>query len=471
MKNTVYTPLFRLSLKLFLSGLVSIMYVSTFAGDLRIGAAAVKITPPVGIPMAGYYYERGADKIHDDLYAKAIVIEKDSSKVAIVTCDLTAITSDIVMVARELVEKSVGIHGDNVMISATHTHTGPVIPKKDNRDNPTGKSAEILTSYISKLPGLIAESVRQANDALKPAKISFGLGHEESISFNRRFFMTDGTVGWNPGKLNPKIIKPAGPIDPDVFVLFSETNEGKPISTYVNFALHLDNTGGTEISADLPFTLSNILGKIKGPEMVTLFGQGCSGNINHINVKSREPQSSFSEAQRLGTVLSGEVIKTYTRMQPFDINNISVRRKIVNLPLAEISVNDLPKARETVAKYGKPGAAPFLDFVNSFKIIEVYNRNGKPVEAEVQVFALGDKLAIVSLPGEIFTELGTYIRSRSPFPFTIVVELTNGSIGYVPDRKAYIEGNYEPVSSRVAPGSGEILVDNALKMLNELKAK
>ena len=470
MKCSICWKWFEVSSKLLLV-IICLLPLKTFAGDLRIGAAAVKITPPIGIPMAGYYFERGAVKIHDELYAKAMVIEKDSSKIAIVTCDLIGLPIDIVSEARVLAEKLTGIDADHVMISATHAHTGPVIPKKDGRDSPTGKSAEILSLYISKLPALIAESIKQANNALKHAKISVGLGHEESISFNRRFFMTDGTVGWNPGKLNPKIIKPAGPIDPDVFVLYAETNDGKPISTYVNFALHLDNTGGTEISADLPYTLSSILGKIKGPEMVTLFGQGCSGNINHINVKSREPQSSFAEAQRLGTVLSGEVIKTYTRMQPFDVNKISVKRKTVNLPLAEISTDDLPNARETVAKYGNPGAAPFLDFVNSFKIIEVYNRNGKPIDAEVQVFALGNELAIVSLPGEIFTELGTYIRNRSPFPYTIVVELANGSIGYVPDRKAFIEGNYEPVSSRCAPGSGELLVENALKLLNELKLK
>ncbi len=450
---------------------VFLLPFKAFSGDLRIGAASVKITPPVGIPMAGYYYERGAEKIHDDLYAKAMVIEKDNSKVAMVTCDIINIPVELVEEARALVVKSTGIDADHVMISATHAHTGPVIPKKDGRDAPAGKSADILSNYISKLPGLIAESIKQANDNLQPAKISFGLGHEETISFNRRFFMTDGTVGWNPGKMNPKIIKPAGPIDPDVFVLYSEANDAKPISTYVNFALHLDNTGGTQISADLPYTLSTILGKIKGGEMVTMFGQGCSGNINHINVKSREPQSSFAEAQRLGTVLSGEVIKTYTRMKPLDINNISVIRETINLPLAPISEGDLPKAREIVAKYGKPNAAPFLDFVNSFKVIEVYNRHGKPIDAEIQVFALGDEVAIVSLPGEIFTELGTYIRSRSPYPYTIVTELTNGSIGYVPDRKAFIEGNYEPVSSRCAPGSGEILAGNALRLLNELKSK
>jgi hypothetical protein len=283
--------------------------------------------------------------------------------------------------------------------------------------------------------------------------------------------MTDGTVGWNPGKQNPKIVKPAGPIDPDVAVLYAEASDCKPISTYVNLALHLDNIGGTEVSADLPFTLSTILGKLKGNEMVTMFSQGCSGNINHINVKTNTIQSGHGEAERLGTVLAGEVIKTYTRLSLLDINVIKIKSEIIRLPLAEISKDELSWAHEVAAKFGKPDAAPFLDFVKAYKLLEIDARNGKPIEAEMEVFSIGDKCAIVSLPAEVFTEIGMYIKSRSPYPYTIITELTNGSLGYIPDRKAYAEGNYEVITSRVAPGSGEILAENALRILNELKNK
>ena len=110
-----------------------------------------------------------------------------------------------------------------------------------------------------------------------------------------------------------------------------------------------------------------------------------------------------------------------------------------------------------------------MEMVNAYKIIDVFERNGKPLDAEIQVFVLGEECAIVGLPGEIFTELGMYIKSRSPFPYTMVVELANDYINYVPDHKAFIEGNYEPVSARCAPGSGEILVEKALSILNELK--
>ncbi|MEJ7767258.1 MAG: neutral/alkaline non-lysosomal ceramidase N-terminal domain-containing protein [Chitinophagaceae bacterium] len=471
MKNIRYPGLSELICQLPLVIAGCLFSLSAMSNDTRIGAAQVKITPPVGTPMAGYYYERGVDKVHDDLFAKALVIEKDGTKVAIVSCDLIGISAEIVAAVRKLVQKSIGMNPESVMISATHAHTGPVIPTFKMRYHPTGKSAEILTAYIAALPGLIAKSITEADQALQPAQIYFGLGHEESISFNRRFFMTDGTVAWNPGKLNPKIIKPAGPIDPDVVVLYSESLTGKPISTYVNFALHLDNVGGTEVSADLPFTLSEILGKFKGREMVTAFSQGCSGNINHINVKNAIPQKGHGEAQRIGTVLAGEILKTYTKLTPIQVNVISATSQIVELPLPDILPSEVPAAEKITARFGKQDAAPFFDFVKAFKTIEVFERRGKPINAEIQVFAFSDSFAVVSLPAEIFTELGMYIKSRSPFAHTMIVELANGAIGYVPDRKAFIEGSYEPWSSRVAPGSGEILVEKALEMLNAVKLK
>lgn len=462
-----------------LAGLLAAVPAS--ADDLKIGAASIKITPPLGTPMAGYYSERGAQEVHDDLFAKALVIEKDGTKIAVVECDLLGIPYFMIARVRELVEASAGIDAAHVMIGATHTHTGPVLPAdpswltpnpaylKRRLVDPTSKSGQILYGYITKLPGLIAESITQANAALKPAKLSFGRGHEDSISFNRRFFMTDGTVGWNPGVRNPKIIKPAGPIDPDVAVLYAETLDGRPISTYVNFALHLDEVSGSNFSADLPYTLSTVLGAVKGSDMVTIFSQGCSGNINHINVNGAGPQTGNFRAEKNGTILAGEVIKTYARLSALEVDSIKVKREIVPLALAEITKEDLAWARETEEKYGKPGAPRFMDFVKAFKVLGVEARKGEPLQPEIQVFAIGDSCAIVSFPYEMFTELGQYIKERSPYPNTIITEITNGYDGYMPDRKAYAEGNYEPISTKAAPGSGEILVENALRMLTELK--
>ncbi len=449
--------------------LISLGTLSSFAAGLQVGTSRVKITPPLGTPMAGYYYMRGAEGVHDDLYARTIVIEKDGEKVAIVSCDLIEISAELASEVRERAEKSTGIPADHIMIGATHSHTGPVILSSSNLYHGEGSMYDLLSDYMKELPGMIAESIVQADDQIRPAALAFGTGHEASISFNRRFFMTDGTVGWNPGKLNPMIIKPAGPIDPQVGVLYAESAGGKPLSTYVNFALHLDITGGLEISADMPFTLSKVLGGVKGEDMVTLFGQGCCGNINHIDVKSAAPQKGHAEAARIGTVLAGEVIKTYARLEPLEVDRVQARSQTVELPLAEFSEDDVASAREITGKFGEPDAAPFMEMVEAFKIVDVYDRKGKPLQAEVQVFTLGDDFAMVSFPGEVFVELGLYLKERSPYPYTMVIELANGSVDYIPDRKAFLEGNYEPVSARCAPGSGEILVERTLEILNDLK--
>ncbi len=121
--------------------------------------------------------------------------------------------------------------------------------------------------------------------------------------------------------------------------------------------------------------------------------------------------------------------------------------------------------------FGKEDAAPFMDLVRAFKIVGVAERAGRPIEAEVQVIALGDRLVWIGLPGEIFTELGMMIKLASPFQYTIVVELANGSIGYVPDRKAYVQGAYEPVSALCAAGAGEMLVEAATRLLIEVYGK
>jgi hypothetical protein len=353
------------------------------------------------------------------------------------------------------------------MISATHAHTGPQLARRGLE----GSMAEIARRYADELPRLIAESVRLAQSRLEAARVSAGAGREASLSFNRRFFMKDGSVGWNPGKLNPNIVRPAGPIDSDVPVVLFESAQGKPLATYLNFAMHLDTVGGTRISADYPCTLSALLGRVKGEGMLTLFTIGAAGNVNHIDVSSRGPQKGDEEAARIGTVLAGEVLKTYTRLTPVEASSILGRSETVSLPIPELPPGELEKAREVAPRYGKPNAAPFLDLVRAFRALDVASREGRPLAAEIQVITLGHQIAWVGLPGEIFVELGMAVKRASPFRHTIVVELANGNVGYVPDRKAYDEGAYEVVSARCAPGSGELMVATSLKLLRTLHSR
>jgi len=428
----------------------------------------VRITPPSGMPLSGYYYTRLAEGVHDDLHAKALVLETGGAKAALVACDLSSMPRQIVEEARRLIEQSTGLRGHQVMISATHTHTGPVLASGSARDALQGEAGEVVRQYMLSLPAKIAESVKLAEANLSPARASAGVGREESLSFNRRYLMKDGTVGWNPGKLNPNIVRPAGPIDPDVAVVYFDSPEARPLATYVNFPMHLDTVGGLQISADYPDTLASLLGKVRGPEMLTLFTIGTAGNINHLDVKSRDPQKGHAEAARIGTILAGEVLKTYARLHPLKAGTLQVRSEMLKLLLAEVKPGEVEKARQVAAQFDQPNGPKFLELVQAFKVLDVAAREGRPLEAEVQVIALGDQLAWVGLPGEIFVELGLAIKKASPFPYTVIAELANGAIGYVPNRKAYPEGNYEVVSTRLAAGSGELLVDAAIRLLTEL---
>ena len=216
----------------YLSIMVLIMVSATVArsAELHVGAAAVVITPPVGMPMAGYYHARAADGVHDELHATALVLKSDDTQAALVSLDLIATTLPLVEAAREAVERATGIPGGHVMISATHAHTGPVIDSRGLRASLLGGGTDQVRRYVEvELPQKIAEAVKQAQSGLTAVETRVGSGHEDSIAFNRRYYMKDGTVGWNPGVLNPDIVRPVGPIDPQVAILYFETSDKRPL--------------------------------------------------------------------------------------------------------------------------------------------------------------------------------------------------------------------------------------------------
>jgi len=457
--------------RIALLGLVlASLTVNLCAGDLRVGVSAVSITPPAGTPLAGYYELRSATGVLDEIHSKAMVMEQEGVKVAIVICDLLSLPRQTVITARKLIEQQTGIAAANIMIAATHQHTGPVVARESARDQLDGGVSEAGLRYTQSLPAWIARSVAEANRNLAPARISAALGREESVSFNRRFLMRDGTISWNPRKQHPDIVKPSGPIDPEVGILYLDTPQAKPIATFVNFALHPDTTGGTNISADYPGALSRLLAEYKGAEMLTLFANGACGNINHRNINWDDPQKGVAETRRIATVLAGAVFKAWPSLKPVNAGALRIRREIVKLPLPKVVDDDVVKANGIVARINDPKTT-FLEKVKAFQVLDVAARKGQPLEVEVQVIALGNQLAWVSLPGEIFVELGLAIKKASPFAYTMIVELADGSIGYVPNRSAYAEGNYEVVSARCAEGSGELLVEAASRMLNAMFAE
>jgi hypothetical protein len=443
--------------------------VPTMAQDtLKMGSSAVDITPRLGTPMAGYYSPRGADGIHDPLYAKAMVLDDGRMKVAIVSLDLIATTREMTHAARTLIAERTSIEPDAVLIAATHSHTGPVIVRKVERED-DGQSPLAL-EYADRLPELIADAVDEALKRVQPVTATMATGRCEGIAFNRRFFMRDGQVAWNPGKMNPSVIREAGPVDEDLPLLLFHNAAQQRVGAMVNYSIHLDTVGGTSLSADMPGDLARLMKETIDPNFFTLYLTACCGDVNHINVRSPLPQKGHTEAARIATILAGSIHKSLDQSKPAAPLPLKVVRRVVQLPSCKVSDEEIAAARKLLKneKNNVQPRAGFREIVTAYRVIDVQRNGHKPWEVEVQAISLGKDAAIVSLPGEIFVELGMSIRRASPFPLTAVAELANGSVGYIPNRIAYSQGEYEVYSSRVAEGSGEILVDTAIELLHEL---
>jgi neutral ceramidase len=463
----------RAALTLFVTTTLTVVANIGLAGTLQVGVASVDITPPLGAPMAGYYHERGADGVLDPLFSKAMVIERDGTRMAFIALDIICVTQEITTQARAKIEEQTGIPSDYVMISATHAHTGPELVRRSRRVDDMGGQNKLALEFKQNLPDRIAETVHQANENLQPAELKIASGHCEDLAYNRRYFMRDGTVGWNPGKLNPNIVMPAGPIDPEVGILYAEqpgaNGPTESIATFLNFAMHPDTTGGSKFSADWPGAMARVLASYHGQHHVTLVGNGACGNINNYDFFWKWPNNGPGEQNRIGAILGASVFQAYKDLKPIGDGPIRARSEIVEFALPEISSDDVDAARKAVSATKDDRGANFMTLVRSYRVLDVAGRKGKPHRVEVQVIAIGDDVAWVSLPGEVFVELGLAIKQRSPYPLTFCVELANDNIGYIPDRRSYAEGNYEPESARCDVGSGEKLVEAAVRLLETVK--
>ena len=431
--------------------LTCLVSLAVFAQTLKIGTGASVITPFLDQPMAGYFYPRSAEGLHDDLFAKALVIDDGRDQIVLVACDTVSIARSAVENARSQIQKRLGIPADHILISATHSHTGP----------------EFTPEYLMAVGQRIADAVVTAHGKKVAAGLFMATEEEPSLPHYRRYWMKDGSVVTNPGFQNPNVVKPAGVIDPHVPVLVGRSESGAPLMTWVNYAMHLDTVGGTWISADYAYYLGRMLTKLNGPDMMTVFTIGAAGNINHWDVNRPGPQRGFAEAQRLGEVLGSAVAKAYTHLEPVAPRTAALSTTL-RLPLRPVTAEEVANARKILAVPPPRDVDFTLERVNASRIARIADRKGEDIAAELQVLAIGP-VALVGIPGELFVELGREIQDKSPFPNTIIVALANDDIGYIPTRAAFEQGGYEPTSSPLATGGGERIVARAIELLNELK--
>ncbi len=449
--------------------------IGASADSLKAGFARVDITPPTGFRMSGYFYERFNTGTKDSLFARAMVLEQKDVKVAMVFCDLIGVPLSVTKHARTGASHATGIPKENILIAATHSHTGPLFFNArreyfhEQAVAEHGEDPHEAIDYESKLIADIVWAVDRAHDALQPVRLKHGSTEVYGLSFNRRFHMKDGPVRFNPGRKNPNIIRPAGPIDPELNLLFFESiQDHNPIGALTVFPLHLDTTGGTLYSADFPSYLHSSLRETLGQDFESFFGPGACGDINHIDVERKNPQKKGIEAERIGNALAREVLASVTNLESVETPSLAALHATIEAPLQKYTDEERADAEKKIEKIGTKDL-PFLEQVLAYKILDLQAFGEGNYPLEVQAFRIGSETVIVGLPAEIFVEIGLAIKEASPFKNTIVIELCNDSLGYIPTAKAFEEGSYETVNSRVQPGVGEALVETAVELLNRLK--
>lgn len=476
----------RIILSLFIGSLIMMLSIHEIQADpFKVGTGVVDVTPPIGYP----HYEGISTGIKDPIYAKALVFKQGSVQGTLLICNLLNIPRDLSRIVREEVWKETGIPFQFISVTATHSHTGPSFAQpllQYAARRGAGKlTEEDQNGYIAFLIRGMKEAVILANKQVKEVAMKTGIGEAKGISFNRRFLMRSGRIVMNPGRMNPDIIQPAGPIDTDVhFVLFRPVSGTTYNASLSVFASHYAR-GGTQFSSDYPFYLEQRLRQFFGEQLVSVFGTGTCGNINTVDVSRATDNTDGTPA---GTEWVGIVgnkladgIKMAVPATEQKNPSLKIQSKVIHLPLQSYTAEELEWAKKQGDTSSYYPDRPWLTRFRRSKILSLEQLrqheaiappvSGEPwmLPLEIHVFKLDAQTAIVTLPGEVFVEHGLELKKRSHFANTLVIELANSGIGYVPDRDAFIQGDYEAINSRLIPGSGEKMVEVAVQMLNKLK--
>jgi hypothetical protein len=362
----------------------------------------------------------------------------------------------------------------------------------------TGRSlpagAKDRKPYAPQLIDAVTAAVARASEAARPVKVSVGTAQQQSpVAFHRRYLMKNGEIRTWIGLQDPSVLRTAGPIDPEVGILLvSDPANDRPTAVLSSHALHLDTVGGTFWSADYPFFIERTIQGALGGNVISLFGNGCCGNINHVDPNSKERAST----EAIGTSLGKTIVAAIPQLAEVATPTLQVRREIVKLPLQQSTPEQLENSKRLLREIQAGKKADFYEHVDAYKriVLEQLRTNpnvdetmsligwglsstkagsGSHLPVDVQVITLGRELAIVALPGEVFVEYGLSIKNASPFKTTLVVELCNNvetiyvptRNSYVPARQNFAAGGYEVVNSTTEAGSGELLVEAAVRML------
>lgn len=484
------TLLCRLTVVLALVFLTFGMGVASYGANMEIGFARVNINPPMGIPLRGQLFAYYAKGVESDLYANAMSISDGKTEVLLVSCDVCGISNEMSGRVCRKIEQDLGVPASNIMVCATHTHSGPATtPVEGNA---------LINGYCEKLEAGIVEALKQAHENARKGKLTLAYGELPGYGFNRRFIMSDRTIQTHPLKLDPHIVAPEGPDSKDLFVFCAYDENGKSMGTVINFTCHATvmERDNERISHDYPGKLCDYVNKKLGPRTISLFMQGTCGNICQVNpLDGSHKEVGLEWTKVMGRGIGSKALELIENSSFETAGRLRAISKTVELPrrkvdpvLAQWALNyrDVPAEPPGQSYYGTDFyneiQLPVLALNNLFETPWWANIYAGTVRSHVKskvetskitlkVFAQ-DNWALVSLPGEFFIEWGYAIQDRSPFKNTIVVGYANGSNGYFPTKKAFSRGGgYETNigTARFAPEAGEMVVEAATAMLQTVK--
>jgi neutral ceramidase len=449
---------------------------------MKVGFSRVDVTPPLDSEVPGGFTKNFLSDIHDPLNIKSIVLENNGVRVALVSVDSLSIKASTVRDGRQMAEKITGIPSSHIMVAATHTHEGgPVVDWAGNPEDfahstdyefinyllETGVAAD--KDYLRFLSRKISSAVTLADRHKVEAKCAVGVGKEPTVSFNRRFKMKNGRQMTHPGKGNPDILEPAGPINPDVGVLSAWGIDGKFIGCVVNFACH-GTTGPSGYSADWPHYLDKTIRGVMGYDTTVVFLNGACGDITQVdNQAVREPEFGEKWARRVGQKVGAEALKVIAEAEQGDLNPLNAEQTILNIETRKVPPERLKCAYELVKSNLRSDYRWY--FARDIILLNERNKFEPSVPCEIQAIQIGP-VVFVSSPAEFFCQLGLDIKSASPFPYTFVVELANGIIGYVPTEEAMgpSGGGYEArmgIHSKLVPSAGRKIVEASLDLIKK----
>ena len=440
---------------------------------IQFGIGRKCINPEVPISLAGYFNKRMWNQILDDIEVRAVVFKDGDNTGAIINMDILSINWKLYGAIRDAITAAgiTGFDENNLLICATHTHTAPLTGGDPNSD--------VYNEFAGKKA---AEALKDALANMEEGEVLTAMTSDSRFIFNRRYWMKDGRVVTNPGKLNPDIVRPEGDIDPEIPMIAFRTAAGIKL-LFTSMVNHTDTIGGCGVSADWPGFLRRAVEPELAPGAMMVTMVGTSGNINHFDVSTDMDQTCYAEPERIGKGYAETVLAALDKLAPVSGEGFKVNSQKVTTGVREVDPEEIAAAEAVIAKYpdidvnspesvkdltsedlakGTPFALKY--FANA--LLGVVNKTIKP-SFLLHCFKFGDSTVLGSLPSEPFVEIGLLVRKGvNAGKFCMITSHGNCNGGesyyggYIPNPWNYGRGGYEdtPRSSGYSKCTSEALI-------------